>query len=62
MVNINTATKSELQALPGIGPRKAATIVDHIEAHGPFTAVQQLLSVNGIGPKILQRMRDRVTV
>jgi competence protein ComEA len=62
MVNINTATERELQTLPGIGPRKAATIVDHREAHGPFAAVEQLLSVNGIGRIILQRMRNSVTV
>ena len=62
MVNINSATAVELQTLQGIGPRKAATIIDHRKVHGQFKEIQQLLYVNGIGPRIFQQISPHVTV
>lgn len=62
MVNINTATEVELQVLPGIGPRRAATVVAHRRANGPFESVDQLHLVNGIGPQIFQQIQALVTV
>ena len=44
-ININTATKDELVALPGIGPAKAQAIVDYRKAHGPFKTVEDLKDV-----------------
>ena len=62
LVNINTATAEELETLPGIGEVLAATIIQHREEHGPFTSVDQLLDVSGIGEVTLEEIRDLVTV
>ena len=47
-VNINTATKEELDALPEIGPVKAQAIVDYRNANGPFKTLEDIMKVNGI--------------
>lgn len=62
MVNINTASTEELNAIPGIGPALARRIVEYRKAHGPFAKVDDLLAVKGIGPKMLAKIRDRLTV
>jgi len=61
-VNINTATKEELDALKGIGPTKAQAIVDYRSKNGPFKSVDDLKNVPGIGPKTLEDVRKDVTV
>ena len=61
-VNINRATADRLQDLPGIGARKAAAIVQYRETHGAFDSVDQLIHVNGIGVKLLAKLRDQVAV
>jgi competence protein ComEA len=61
-INLNTATVAELESLPGVGPSTAAAIVDHRERSGPFTSVEQLLDVRGIGPAKLDQIRGLVTV
>ncbi len=61
-VNINTASKDELIALPGIGPAKAQAIIDHRKANGPFKAVDDLKNVKGIGAKRLDKLRNDVSV
>jgi competence protein ComEA len=61
-VNINTASESELEALPGIGQVLAQRIVDYRTQHGPFRAVRDLLKVEGIGEKKFDSLRDYVTV
>jgi competence protein ComEA len=60
-VNVNTATAGELAQLPGIGPSKAQAIVDH-RAQQPFAKVDDLAKVKGIGDKLLESLRDQVTV
>lgn len=62
LVNVNTATEAELETLPGIGPVLAAAIVAYRTEHGPFTSVEQLEEVSGIGPATLAEIRDLVTV
>jgi competence protein ComEA len=62
LVNLNSATAEELETLPGIGEVLAATIVQYREEHGPFTSVDQLVDVSGIGEVTLEELRDLVTV
>jgi competence protein ComEA len=62
LININTASATELEALSGIGEVLAATIVEYRTQNGPFAAVDDLLDVSGIGPATLDEIRDQVTV
>ena len=62
LVNVNTASATELEVLPGIGEVIAQRIIDYRTANGPFTTVDQLLGVSGIGDSILESIRDLVTV
>lgn len=62
LVNVNTASTTELEALPGIGEVIAQRIVDHRTANGPFASVEELLEVSGIGEAILGSIRELVTV
>ena len=60
-LNINTATATEIQkALVGIGAKKAEAIVQYRDKHGPFTAIEQLIEVQGIGKATLEKNRDRI--
>ena len=61
-VDINRASASELDALPGIGAKKAEAIVKYRSVHGAFEDVEGLLRVPGIGKKTLQKLRHRVLV
>ncbi|HIS79167.1 ComEA family DNA-binding protein [Anaeromassilibacillus sp. An200] len=61
-VNLNTATLEQLDTLPGIGPVTAQAILDYREENGPFTSVEELEQVYGIGEKTLEKLRDSVTV
>lgn len=61
-VNVNTANKTELTSLPGIGPAKAQAIIDYRTKNGPFKSVDDLTKVNGIGPVILGRIRSDVAL
>jgi len=61
-VDINSASASELESLPGIGPSKAAAIVEYRTANGPFNSVDQLDDVPGIGPATIENLRSMATV
>jgi competence protein ComEA len=61
-VNLNTATKDELVALPGIGPAKAQAILDHRMTHGPFKSVDELKDVKGIGSGRFEKLKPELTV
>ena len=61
-INLNTATKEELVALPGIGPAKAQAILDYRSAHGPFKSVEELKDVKGIGAKRFEKLKSELTV
>lgn len=62
LVNINTATQEELEALPGIGPVTAQRIIEYRNRVGAFRSVEELENVKGIGPKKLEQLRPYVTV
>jgi len=62
LININTASPTELETLSGIGEVLSATIVEYRDQNGPFASVDDLLDVSGIGPATLEEIRDQVTV
>ena len=62
LVDLNTATAEELDALPGIGPATAAAIIDHRQRNGPFRSVDDLADVRGIGQAKLAQLRELVRV
>lgn len=60
-VDLNRATASELEALPGVGPVLAGRIVTFRDEHGPFGTIEDLLDVPGIGEAKLEQMRSAIT-
>jgi competence protein ComEA len=62
LVNLNTATETELDTLPEVGPVTAQSILAWRDEHGGFTAVDELLEVDGIGDATLERIAPFVTV
>ena len=61
-VDLNHATASDLQGLPGIGPKLAQRVIDHRTARGPFGKIEDLQQVKGIGRKKFDRLRPHVLV
>jgi competence protein ComEA len=61
-ININTATRAELEQLPGIGEGLAARIIEHRERHGAFRRVEHLIIVRGISERRFRQLRPFVTV
>ena len=61
-ININTATATQLDALPGIGTRTAQAIVDQRQKSGPFKKIEELMNVKGIGEKSFLKLKPMVTV
>ncbi|MGR0159964.1 helix-hairpin-helix domain-containing protein [Paenarthrobacter nitroguajacolicus] len=61
-VNINTASLEELGTLPRVGPVTAQAIIDWRQEHGRFASVDELNAVDGIGPKLMESLKDLVTV
>ncbi|RBP63947.1 competence protein ComEA [Brevibacterium sanguinis] len=60
-IDLNSADATALQTLPGVGPVTAEAIIAHRQTQ-PFTSVEDLLLVHGIGPKTYERLKDLVTV
>ena len=61
-ININTAKVEELDILPGVGPKMAQAIIDFREAHGKFSALEDLQKVKGFGPKKFAAIRPHITL
>jgi competence ComEA-like helix-hairpin-helix protein len=57
VIDLNLASKVDLETLPGIGPVLAQRIIDYRRAHGPYKKIADLRKVSGIGPKKLERLR-----
>ena len=61
-INLNKADENELQNLPGIGPSKAAAIMEYRETNGPFKSVEDLKNISGIGDKTFDKLKDLISV
>ena len=61
-IDINTATLEQLDSLPGIGPVIAQRIIDYRMANGPFTSIEQIKEVRGIGDALFENIKDRIMV
>jgi competence protein ComEA len=62
LIDINTASTTELEELPGIGPTTAQKIVEYREQNGPFISIEDIINVSGIGPGTYERIKDLITV
>jgi comEA protein len=62
VVNINTATADQFDALPGIGAKMAARIVDYRQKNGSFKKLEDLMNVKGIGEKNFLKLKPLITI
>lgn len=62
VVNINTASREELELLPGVGEVRAVAIVAERKERGGFKTIEELLEVKGIGVAMLEQLRPHVTL
>jgi competence protein ComEA len=62
VIDLNSADQTALEAVPGIGPVKAAAIIATRTELGAFASVEQLLEVSGIGPATLEAIRPYITI
>lgn len=61
-ININKADENELQNLPGIGPSKAASIIQYRQENGLFQNIEDLKKISGIGDKTFEKLKDSISV
>ena len=61
-ININTATASDFEALPGVGATTAARIVEYRQKNGPFKKIEELMNVRGLGEKNFLKLKPQLTV
>jgi len=61
-ININIASALELASLPGIGPSFSQRIIAFRQTHGPFAKIEDLKKVSGVGDKLFQQIKEKITV
>ena len=61
-ININTASQTELETLPGIGPAIASRIIAYRESNGPFPTIEAIQNVSGIGPATFENIKALIAV
>jgi len=61
-ININTATAADFEALPGVGPKLAARIIEYRQKNGPFKKVEDLMNVRGLGEKNFLKLKAQLTL
>jgi len=61
-VNINTASVTDLQTLPGIGAKTAGRIVDYRTKNGPFKKIEELMNVRGVGEKNFLKLKSQISI
>jgi competence protein ComEA len=62
LVNINTASLSQLESLPGIGPTAAQKIIDYRQLHGSFLKIEDIMNVPGIGLATFENIKFLISV
>jgi competence protein ComEA len=62
IVNLNTASATDLEGLPGIGAKTAARIVEYRQKNGPFKKVEELMNVRGVGEKNFLKLKPQLTI
>lgn len=62
IVNLNTASATDLEGLPGIGGKTAARIVEYRQKNGPFKKIEDLMNVRGVGEKSFLKLKPQLTV
>jgi len=62
LININTATLEELDSLPGVGPTIAQRIIDYRNENGPFSTIEEIMDVSGVGPATFDEIENMITV
>ncbi|WP_283750721.1 helix-hairpin-helix domain-containing protein [Bacillus cereus] len=61
-IQINAASKEQLEKITGIGSQKAESILKYREEHGPFQKIEDLLEIDGIGAKSLEKIKDQIII
>lgn len=62
LVNLNSADIDQLQTLKGIGPAKAAAIIEYRESYGGFVVIEEIMEVPGIGEGIFEKIKDYIVI
>jgi competence protein ComEA len=62
VVNINTASATEFEGLPGVGPKTAARIIEYRQKNGPFKKIEELMNVRGLGEKNFLKLKSQLTI